>query len=37
MGVIINIKKVYFRLFGRMHNYLNANSYMKHYLKYLKQ
>lgn len=35
--IMIKIKKIYFKVFGKIHNYLNVGSYMKHYIKYLKQ
>lgn len=34
---LLKMKKMYFHLFGKLHNYVNANNYMKHYVKYLRQ
>ena len=36
-SLLLKIKKVYFHFFGKIHNYINASSYMKHYVKYLRQ
>lgn len=35
--IILLIKKAYFLLFGKLHNYIHTDSYMKWYTAYLKQ
>lgn len=35
--IMIRFKKIYFKVFGKLHNYINVGSYMNHYIKYLKQ
>lgn len=35
--IMLRVKKVYFHLFGKIHNVINVRNYMKHYTKYLRQ